>query len=259
MYTDKAKITKRLESDYDYLVNHGYNVLGVFLQGSQNYNLDYEGSDIDTKAIVIPTLEQIAMNSSMTSTTHVLDTDEHLDIKDIRLMHKCFKKQNINFVEILFTDYNIVNMDFIKDYMSMFDNAEKIARYDKRASLNCMLGMMFREEGLLKRAGDYDPKPLYHIVRLHQFIKDYIEGKPYRNCLCVDEQTATRFRNIKAQKEKHTLEEAKEIAFDLINESIDNLSNFFNTCPPTKSEEAEKIMDECLLNVLKHSLKKEVL
>lgn len=28
--------------------------VGLFLQGSQNYNLDYEGSDIDTKAIMLP-------------------------------------------------------------------------------------------------------------------------------------------------------------------------------------------------------------
>ena len=29
-------------------------IVGCFLQGSQNYGLDYEGSDVDTKLIVVP-------------------------------------------------------------------------------------------------------------------------------------------------------------------------------------------------------------
>jgi hypothetical protein len=33
-------------------------IVGVFLQGSQNYGLDYEGSDIDTKCIVLPIWKQ---------------------------------------------------------------------------------------------------------------------------------------------------------------------------------------------------------
>ena len=42
-------------------------ILGIFIQGSQNYGLDYEGSDIDTKCIVLPTLEDICLNKKATS------------------------------------------------------------------------------------------------------------------------------------------------------------------------------------------------
>lgn len=42
MITDE-KIFNRIKEDYDYVTSLGYNVLGVFLQGSQNYNLAYEG------------------------------------------------------------------------------------------------------------------------------------------------------------------------------------------------------------------------
>ena len=34
-------------------------IVGVFLQGSQNYGLDYEGSDVDTKLIVVPSFEDV--------------------------------------------------------------------------------------------------------------------------------------------------------------------------------------------------------
>ena len=38
-------------------------IVGIFLQGSQNYGLDIEGSDIDTKLIVTPTWEDICFNT----------------------------------------------------------------------------------------------------------------------------------------------------------------------------------------------------
>ena len=70
-------------------------IVGVFLQGSQNYGLDYEGSDIDTKCIVLPTLEDLIFNRKPVSTTHVLPNEEHLDLKDVRLYFQTFRKQNI--------------------------------------------------------------------------------------------------------------------------------------------------------------------
>ena len=51
---DESKIQKRLESDYQYATSLGHEVLGVFLQGSQNYGLSYEGSDIDNIACANP-------------------------------------------------------------------------------------------------------------------------------------------------------------------------------------------------------------
>ena len=76
--------------------------------GLDIYTDEYK-SDIDTKVIVIPSLEDVVMNKKPISTTHVLPNNEHLDIKDIRLYFDNFKKQNINFIEILFSPYYIVN------------------------------------------------------------------------------------------------------------------------------------------------------
>ena len=75
-------------------------IVGIFLQGSQNYQLDTEFSDVDTKLIIVPTFTEIAMNKQPLSTTHVRENDEHIDFKDIRLYINTFRKQNINFLEI---------------------------------------------------------------------------------------------------------------------------------------------------------------
>lgn len=69
-----------------------YQIVGIFYQGSGNYGLDYEKSDIDTKLIVIPSFEDIAFNHKPVSTTHVRENDEHIDFKDIRLYMQTFRK-----------------------------------------------------------------------------------------------------------------------------------------------------------------------
>lgn len=89
----KERIMKRLKEHYQILQEKGYEIVGLFLQGSQNYNLDYELSDVDSKAIVLPSLDDILLNKPMTSTTLVLDNNEHIDIKDIRVMFNTIKNR----------------------------------------------------------------------------------------------------------------------------------------------------------------------
>lgn len=187
------KINQRISQDYDMVRNMGYDVVGVFLQGSQNYELDYEGSDIDTKAIIVPTLEDIVLNKKPVSTTHILDTNEHVDIKDIRLMYECFKKQNINFIEILFTKYFKINELYFDDFLPLLEQNERIARYNIYSALNCIAGMSMEKYKALEHPYPslkdkidkygYDNKQLHHIIRLNEFINRYIKGESYSNCL----------------------------------------------------------------------------
>ena len=58
-------------------------IVGIFYQGSGNYGLDYEGSDVDTKCIVTPTFKEIALARKPLSTTHVRANDEHIDRKSV--------------------------------------------------------------------------------------------------------------------------------------------------------------------------------
>lgn len=190
---DFNKIMERIKSDYEYVSSLGHTVLGVFLQGSQNYNLDYEGSDIDTKCIILPSFEDFCLNRRPVSTTLVLPSNEHIDLKDVRLMHDCFRKQNINFIEILFTKYRYINPLYADIYQVMLDNAEKIAHYNNYAAVNCIAGMVYekrkalthRYEGLAAKidAHGYDNKQLHHILRCEEFLKRYINGVPYAECL----------------------------------------------------------------------------
>lgn len=81
----KMEVQEQVERHYKKLVELGYNVVGVFLYGSQNYELDYEKSDVDTKAIVLPTLEDIVLNRQPVSTTVDMGNNCLCDVKDMAM------------------------------------------------------------------------------------------------------------------------------------------------------------------------------
>ena len=159
------------------------------LQGSQNYGLDYEGSDVDTKCIITPSFKEIALAKKPISTTHIRANDEHIDIKDIRLYMQTFRKQNLNFLEILFTPYCIFPNDNFKDlWQVLIDNREDIAHYDVVRSVKSMMGIASekyfamehrypsRAEWLDKFG--YDPKQLSHLLRIEEYLQRYLAQEP---------------------------------------------------------------------------------
>lgn len=215
-------IMNRLKEHYEFAKKTGHEIVFLALQGSQNYGLDVYSdnyvSDIDTKAVILPSFEDICKNREPVSKTLVLPNNEHCDLKDIRVMFKCFEKQNVNFIEILFTKYIIINPDyedFVKELLSM---NEEIAHINFNQALKCMAGMSKEKlkamehpypntEEKIKKYG-YDPKQLHHILRMKDFIIKYINGRPYSECLIPENP-----EYLKEIKTKPIpLEEARELA-----------------------------------------------
>lgn len=196
----EERIMQRVQEHYDYLQQKGYEIVFLALQGSQNYGLDvYDEnymSDIDTKAVVLPSFEDFVYNRQPESKTVVLENNEHIDVKDVRVMFEIYKKQNVNFIETLFSKYRIVNEKYKNLIQPLFDNAEEIAHININQSLRCMAGMSKEKLKALtypyptivdkiEKYG-YDPKQLHHICRMNDFIKKYAKGMPYKDCLVPD-------------------------------------------------------------------------
>lgn len=164
-------------------------IVGIFVYGSQNYELDTPESDIDTKCIVVPTFDDICFNRKLVSYTHVRANDEHIEFKDVRLMLNEFRKQNMNFVEILFTKYCVVNPLYADAWNRLASEKEMVARYNPVLTVVKMAGMAMQKRKalthpypskleVLAKFG-YDPKQIHHIYRIERFLKDYIVGKSY--------------------------------------------------------------------------------
>ena len=238
--------------------------LGIFLQGSQNYCLDYEDSDIDTKLIVLPTFKNIIHNDSPISTTFVRENDEHTDYKDVRLYVKNFMKQNINFLEILFTNFCIVNKRFEEDWLGLRLNREKIAHYNRFRALKAMKGMTLEKYAALEypyptkvevldKYG-FDPKQLHHILRLNDFISRYTQEESFADCLIP---TNLEFLIEVKKGNVYDLDRAREVAKEVVADTVEIADKFCELLPDRGDSEVDELFDEFLCNVMKESLSLE--
>jgi hypothetical protein len=188
-------IMKRVQEHYDEALQYfpEEQIVGVFLQGSQNYELDYAGSDVDTKLIVVPSFKDICLNKKPVSTTHVRANDEHTDWKDIRLYMETFRKQNLNFLEILFTDFYIINPMYKEEWDRLVAAREFIARMNVHRAVKSMKGIAMEKYhamehrypakvDIIDKYG-YDGKQVSHLIRVYDYLRRYVAGEPYRDCL----------------------------------------------------------------------------
>ena len=125
----KEQILAKLQKHWNHAVEAGYNpdrFLGIFLYGSQNYHMANENSDIDSKIIVIPTFEEFCLNKNWVSKELRSDEDEHIEVKDIRYMREMWQKQNINYLELLYTEYFIINPKYEQLFNHYFVNNREV-------------------------------------------------------------------------------------------------------------------------------------
>lgn len=190
------KIHKRVLEHYNYLMSKGYEVVCTMLQGSQNYNLDEYTeeymSDVDTKSIVLPSLDDFINAETPISKTEVLDNDEHAEVKDIRIMFDMFLKMNISYIELLYSQYIIINPKYAPYIYELFKNRDLIAYSNPAQFIKCIAGMAHEKYKALchpypsiKEKIDlygFDGKQLSHAVRLYEFLIKYRAGKRLEEC-----------------------------------------------------------------------------
>lgn len=263
--SDREKIMHRLTEHLDAVKSKHPEWVGLFLQGSQNYNLDYEGSDIDSKLIVLPSFEDFVLNKNPYSYTHIMENDEHVDVKDIRLMFDCFKKQNVNFVEILFTPYRILNPKYEALFQPVLDAAERIGRYNNYAALSCMVGMAMEKQKALchpypatmakiEKYG-FDSKQYHHIERLYEFMQRWLAGEPYRDCLISKQRD--RLRAIKLY-DGCDLEMAKTNSDRIVNEMKHIKDSYMASMPVQIDRGVDAILNNALLDLFRFNFMCEI-
>ena len=168
-------------------------IVALALQGSQNYGLELPSSDVDSKLIVVPTFKDIALNRQPISTTYIRSNDEHIDLKDIRKYVEHFRKQNLNFLEILFTDYFIINPLYIDQWNRLIEAREAIAHMNMYRAVKSMKGIALEKFhamehpyptklDLIEKYG-FDGKQVHHLIRVDDYLTRYINGESYMSCL----------------------------------------------------------------------------
>lgn len=178
------RLKTKLQFAYD---NYGKeNILGIFLYGSQNYNCETETSDVDAKVIYVPCLMEAIINKSRLVKTHIFENGEHLEIIDIRELVENYKKQNINFIETLFTEYYILNPIYAQVFEAYFtkDFRKNIARYDEYKCLQSYCGQAIHTLSQAMNLDDKSNKKYANSLRIKNFLERFIFNKEdFKNCL----------------------------------------------------------------------------
>lgn len=229
----------------------------VFLgcQGSQNYDLDYAFSDVDTKLLLMPTFDELALNKSAVSTTHVLKNNEHMDLKDVRLFVPTLRKQNVNFVEMLFTDFYFVNSLYEEEWMKLVAAREQVARFSPNRTVMAMRGIACNKykvfnnkvsEGFREDLG-YDPKQVYQMGRVVEFVHRYVEGKDIYAELLKSRQRDL-LLELKSGKLKYN--EAVEY-MNMQYVHVNNVADEYLMTNRPEDKYVDELLDEVLRNMMK--------
>jgi len=239
-----------------------HQIFFIALEGSQNYGLDLFDSDVDTKMIVLPSLNDIVWNKKPIAMTHIRANEEHTSITDIRNYFSSLRKQNINFIETLFSPWIIVNAEYRNEFEQLFNNRELIARYDECKAVKTIGGISIdrykaiqnlnsKKADVIERYG-YDGKAVSHIIRIYAFLKRYIRDFPYQTCIIPDEEEKEIilfFKQNFADKEEG-LSVAKNM-FDAIQREVDD---YVNTHEETINSKAESILENVQYYMVKKGL-----
>lgn len=241
-------------------------IVGVFCQGSTNYGLDIPNSDIDTKCIVLPSFKDICLAKKPVSTTHILKNNEHLDAKDIRSYVECFRKQNLNFLEILFTDYKIIHPEYEPYWNILIKNREGIARMNPYRAVKSMQGIAKEKYHAMEHrypakvdiidTYGYDPKQVSHLVRVRDYLDRYIAGEAYEKCLKPSKDFFDLILDLKLCK--YNLEDARAIARENL-EHIDLVAKDFYENEEEKENSAmRELLNEVSYEIMKKYIKNEL-
>jgi len=246
-------IQEALKEHYDAVIEYGINpnnILGVFLYGSQNYGVDLPTSDVDTKAVFVPTLEQLVLDKKMVNHEIHLPNGEHCEVMDVRHIVNEFRKQNINFVEVLFTEHCFINSyyeDLWNDYY--ISNRDRIGRYDIKRGVNSIVGQATHTINQNKTNG----KKIANGLRLLYFLEHLLAGAPYEDCIVPVEPVREEIKALKAIEELES-----DTGATYLLEKFDELKADFEAGRfvyiPENKDALDVILNDGIIEIIKRGL-----
>ncbi len=237
-------------------------IVMLSLVGSQNYGLAAEESDFDTKCCVLPSWKDIIQAHQPYGHTYIRNNGEHIDITDFRSMMNILKKQNVNFLEQLFSCQYLINEAYSQEIEELLRYREAIAHYNPRKCVQTMAGIAKSKEGrILRPLGEeknktfeefgYHPKELAQLYRIYCFLFSYTEGLTFEISL----KNVNKKEYFRLKTEKLSIEEVKD-TIELYSLSVKEVEqNFLAAHENTHVPAVDWIMEEITESIFKKYLK----
>ena len=215
-------------------------IVGCFLYGSQNYNMADEQSDVDTRVLVVPSLADVVSARRPVSFEHHCENGEHISFVDVREFVHQLLKQNPNSLEVLFTDYFVINPPFKGVWYYIWSHREDFARINPHKAVNTMRHMINANYHQMEKNG-FDHKKLATMFRLEKGIQDYIIHCRYEYVLKSDQGEF--FLSVKRGNFVESNEQGMRLAqdsFETVNSLVDR---YTSRVPDVDNEKVkEKLM-----------------
>lgn len=218
------------------------------LYGSQNYGLDTPTSDVDTKAIVLPTIHELMHYKKVSQTFVVRENEEgQCDVKHIQLMFENFMKQNINFLELLYTPYYIVADNFQDLWGQVVGGRDLIAGCNVKKMIHTAVGMSEQKYVAMEKRFEskiplidkygYDPKQLASMLRLEYFCEYYLENSNFEKAIHPEGLSRDTILSVKAAPP------SLAVARRMANDSRTHFQSYIDRVAslPSKTKEEEVI------------------
>lgn len=177
-----------------------------------------------------------------------------------------FRKQNLNFLEILFTDYFVVNPLYAEQWARLVEHREEIARMNPYRAVKSMKGIAMEKFhamehpyptklDLIEKYG-FDGKQVHHLIRVDDYLTRYIAGEPYKDCLKPTGDLVSRMMEYK--RHEVSLETARIEAKDFLEHTIAIADSFCTTHRDEEDASCRKLLEDVSYNIMKIATLKEL-
>ena len=234
----KNRVKEHVELVANHYTNHAVFYCGLY--GSQNYGLNTDDSDVDTKCMVLPPFKDVVLGRKMVSTDLADSYGALCNVKDVRAMFDNFFKGNINFVEVLYTDYFSVGVDYLAEAKELRDHRDMVANRDPLRLMEMAAGMARQKyvafnkpfeskKEVLAKYG-YDPKQLHHLGRLAYFMTDYMAAGDFGYALRPDKETNELLMSLKNNPlPLEYAEEKREFYMSYVDKKLEDAREFWGS------------------------------
>ena len=237
------RVSQHHQTVWDYVEKKGGYIIGTFLHGSQNYNLDTVESDVDTISIYVPTVDFAIVNSPKNHQLIMDDgSNEHCTIKDIRNYVNELLKSNPNAIELLYTKYSI----YICDFKYLIANREKFLKYNPSSFFDAANGLAFT---YLKRCDEKGVRNFYRIAIMLNNVNSNNICNPY---LLTNGQRENVFNEARVEKEYGDLGKFFKDTKDFLSKTY--REKFYTALPDGFDREAfQDEVKEYMIKLIKES------
>ena len=248
-----TNVQERLAAHYKRACEHYSedSILGVFLYGSWNYGTNLLDSDVDTKCILIPDLYHLAIKPY--EVKHLEVDGEVCECMTIQHMVDNWKKQNINFLEILYTPYFIINPKFIPESFDFSAEwREALAHYDVKKAI---LSMGNQALHTYKQ----DPtnfKKQMNTYRIYLSLFRLINGSKYWDCIHFDDSQQIQLQIIRHQGCPSM---SMDYALEWLKRYIDDAEHLANRYYKKYDSQSKTAIDEACNDFILSLIKKQII